>query len=345
MMISVICPIYNEEKYIVKCIESVINQDYPKNDLEVIFVDGMSTDKTRELISGYVSHYPYIRIIDNPQRIVPVALNIGIKESKGEVVIRLDAHAEIPNNYFSELVKNLKDLNADNVGGVCRTLPANDTDTCIAIANVLSSSFGMGNSYFRIGAKEVMSVDTVPFGCFRREIFNKIGYFDEELIRNQDDEFNGRIIKNGGKIYLLPQLTINYYARDTVRKVYRMFNQYGLFKPLVNKKLGSPATLRQFFPLLFVLGLMCGPFFLLFSLLSVGIVKQISNCLLYSYLSVIACYFGLAAVFALKDTRKAKCVLIQIMVYFVVHFGYGWGYLCGLFRLFTGKPFQATANR
>ena len=344
-MISVICPIYNEEKYIVKCIESIINQDYPKNDLEVIFVDGMSTDETRELISGYVFRCPYIRVIDNPQRIVPVAMNVGIKASTGEVVIRLDAHAEIPHNYFSELVRNLESLKADNVGGVCRTLPANDTDTCVAIANVLSSSFGMGNSYFRIGAKDVMLVDTVPFGCFRREIFNRIGYFDEDLIRNQDDEFNGRIVKNGGKIYLLPQLVINYYARDTIGKVYRMFNQYGPFKPLVNRKLGSPATLRQFFPLLFVLGLMCGPVLLLARLLFTGIMKQMANYLLAAYFSVVVCYFFLAGIFALKDTRKLKCFLVQIVVYFIVHFGYGWGYLCGLCRLFAGRSFHATANR
>lgn len=333
-MLSIICPIYNEEKYIARCIESIMQQDYPKDDLEVLFVDGMSTDRTREIIASYLPQCPYLRVLDNPQRIVPPAMNIGIREAKGDIIIRLDAHAIFPKNYFSELVENLIALEAENVGGVCRTLPVNDTVVCQSIANVLSSSFGMGNSYFRVGAKEVMEVDTVPFGCFHREIFDRIGYFDEELIRNQDDEFNGRIIKNGGKIYLLPHLVIDYYARDTIKKVYKMFYQYGLFKPLVNKKLGSPATIRQFFPLLFVLGLLLGPFTFF-----------ISRWFTVAYLAVIVLYFGMATYFSLKDSRDLKHVIIQDWIYFVVHFGYGWGYLVGLYKLLFKKSFAVKANR
>ena len=116
-MLSVICPIYNEEKYIAKCIESIIKQDYPKEDLEVLFVDGMSTDRTREIVEQYATSFPYIRLIDNPKRIVPPAMNIGIKAAKGEIIIRLDAHAIFPDNYFSQLAHYLIKLNADNVGG------------------------------------------------------------------------------------------------------------------------------------------------------------------------------------------------------------------------------------
>ncbi len=333
-MISVICPIYNEEKYIARCIESVMQQDYPKDDLEVLFVDGMSKDRTREIIASYLPQCPYLRVLDNPQQIVPPAMNIGIREAKGDIIIRLDAHAFFPENYFSELVKNLVELGADNVGGVCRTLPVNDTVVCKSIANVLSSSFGMGNSHFRVGEKDVMEVDTVPFGCFHRDLFERIGYFDEELIRNQDDEFNGRIIKNGGKIFLLPQLVIDYFARDTIGKVYKMFYQYGLFKPLVNKKLGSPATIRQFFPLVFVLGLIGGPFF-----------GFISPWFLVAYAGVILAYFGIATMFSLRDTKNLKQILIQDWTYFVVHFAYGWGYINGLWKLLTHKSFEAKANR
>ena len=333
-MLTIICPIYNEEKYIARCIESIMRQDYPKEDLEVLFVDGMSTDRTREIIASYLPQCPYLRVLDNPQRIVPPAMNIGIREAKGEIIIRLDAHAIFPENYFSELVANLSSLDAENVGGVCRTLPVNDSPVCVGIANVLSSSFGMGNSYFRVGAKEVMQVDTVPFGCFHREIFDKIGYFDEELIRNQDDEFNGRIIKNGGKIFLLPHLVIDYYARDTIKKVYKMFYQYGLFKPLVNKKLGSPATIRQFFPLVFVLGLLLGPFTFF-----------ISRWFMVAYFAVILLYFGLATLFSLKDSHNLKQVTIQDWIYFVVHFGYGWGYLVGLYKLLFKKSFAVKVNR
>lgn len=333
-MVSVICPIYNEEKYIAKCIDSILSQDYPQNDLEIIFVDGMSKDRTREIVAEYSQKYPFIRLIDNPARIVPPAMNIGIRASKGNIIIRLDAHAIFPSNYFSELIKNLIDLKAENVGGVCRTLPVDNSLISQAIAAVLSSSFGMGNSHFRIGASEVMEVDTVPFGCFHRSLFDRIGYFDEELIRNQDDEFNGRIVKNGGKIYLLPQLIIDYYARDKVNKVWKMFYQYGLFKPLVNRKLGSPATIRQFFPLLFVLGLILGPIICICYL-----------PLFYVYFIVILLYVGLATYFSLKDSHNIKRILLQNWIYFVVHFGYGWGYIQGLFKLMTGQSFAAQSNR
>ncbi len=333
-MLSVICPIYNEEKYIGRCIESIMQQDYPKDDLEVLFVDGMSKDRTREIISSFLPQCPYLRIINNPKQIVPPAMNIGLREAKGDIIIRLDAHAFFPKNYFSELVKNLIQLEAENVGGVCRTLPVNDTVVCRSIASVLSSSFGMGNSHFRVGAKEVMEVDTVPFGCFHRELFDRIGYFDEELIRNQDDEFNGRIIKNGGKIFLLPQLVIDYFARDTIGKIYKMFYQYGLFKPLVNKKLGSPATIRQFFPLAFVFGLIVGPF-----------LGFISPWFLVAYVTVLLAYFGLATMFSLRDTRNLKQLLVQNWTYFVVHFAYGWGYINGLWKLLTHRSFAVKSNR
>lgn len=333
-MISIICPIYNEEKYIAKCIDSILSQDYPKDDMEVILVDGMSTDGTRDIVQDYAKRYPFIRLVDNQKRIVPPAMNIGIRAAKGDIIIRLDAHAIFPHNYFSELVKNLKNLKAENVGGICRTLPVNDYPACVAIANVLSSSFGMGNSHFRVGSKEIMEVDTVPFGCFHRKLFDHIGYFDEELIRNQDDEFNGRIRKNGGKIYLLPHLIIDYYARDNISKVYKMFYQYGLFKPLVNKKLGSPATVRQFFPLAFVLGLFIGPF-----------TGLISKWLLLVYAAVLFLYVCLATYFSLKDSKIIKLILLQDWTYFVVHFAYGWGYLRGLVKLLFKRPFVVRVNR
>ena len=255
-MISVICPIYNEEKYIARCVESILEQDYPQDDMEVLFMDGMSTDRTRDILARYVAQYPFIRVEDNPERIVPYAMNRGIEVSRGDVIIRLDAHAFYPKNYFSTLVRSLNELHADNVGAVCKTLPARQTWICKAIATVLSSAFGMGNSYFRIGVREVTLVDTVPFGCYPRRVFNEVGLYDVELVRNQDDELNARIIQHGGKIYLLPDLVVEYYARDTIKKTYRMFYQYGLYKPLVNKKLGTPATIRQFVPVAFVLGIL-----------------------------------------------------------------------------------------
>lgn len=334
-MLSVIVPIYQEEKYISKCIDSMLSQDYPKDDLEIILVDGMSKDRTREIVATYTAKYPFIRMIDNPERIAPCAMNRGIKEAKGDVIIRLDAHVYYPKNYFSLLVEKLNELpGAENVGALCNTLPVNDSITAQSIAAVLSSSFGMGNSHFRVGADKEMEVDTVPFGCFHRSIFDKVGLYDEELVRNQDDELNARIIKAGGKIYLIPQLVCEYYARDTAKKVYKMFYQYGVFKPLVNKKLGSPATVRQFFPLFFVLGLLVGP-----------VVSLFLPVLWWAYFAVIMLWFILATSFSLKDSKNLKRILTQNWIYFVVHFGYGWGYIVGIYKILFHRPFVAQVNR
>ena len=313
----------------------MLSQDYPKVDFEIILVDGMSKDRTREIVATYTAKYPFIRMIDNPERIAPCAMNRGIKEAKGDVIIRLDAHVYYPKNYFLLLVEKLNELpGAENVGALCNTLPVNDSITAQSIAAVLSSSFGMGNSHFRVGADKEMEVDTVPFGCFHRSIFDKVGLYDEELVRNQDDELNARIIKAGGKIYLIPQLVCEYYARDTAKKVYKMFYQYGVFKPLVNKKLGSPATVRQFFPLFFVLGLLVGPVVCLFL-----------PVLWWAYFAVIMLWFILATSFSLKDSKNLKRILTQNWIYFVVHFGYGWGYIVGIYKILFHRPFVAQVNR
>ena len=198
MMLSVICPIYNEAKYIDVCIQSILFQDYPKDCLEVLFVDGMSKDGTRDIVENYARQYPFIHLLNNEKRIVPIAMNIGIKVSKGDVIMRLDAHAQYPANYFSVLVKALETIDADNVGVL------NKTPKTLAIGEVLSNKFGVGNSTFRLGVDKVMEVDTVPFGCWKREVFDKYGVYDERLIRNQDIELNKRIVRGGGHIYIVP---------------------------------------------------------------------------------------------------------------------------------------------
>ena len=337
-MLSVICPIYNEEKYIPQFLDSILQQDYPKDDLEILLVDGMSKDRTRAIISEYADKYPCLRLVDNPQQTVPYAMNNGIKSAKGETIIRLDAHAEYPADYFSVLVKKLEELEgAENVGGVCTTLPCNDTVVATSIAECLSNKFGMGNSYFRVGAKEVMSVDTVPFGCFRKSLFNKIGLYDTDMIRNQDDELNGRIIKNGGKIYLLPEVEIKYFARDKISKVRKMFYQYGLYKPLGNKKLGAPATIRQFFPLLFVIGLIIG----------------LILCLIFPilwpfYAAVIILHLLIGAFEGIKSAKKTGkwgCIFIMPYIFLNMHISYGIGYLHGLWKIVNHKEFNVKANR
>jgi len=254
--VTIIVPCRNEERYLVECLDSILACDYPPERLEVLVVDGMSDDGTRPLLADYAARHPAVRMIDNPRRITPVALNLAIRAAQGDVIVRMDAHVVYPKNYVSRLVAALDEFGADNVGAVLRTLPANQTAMGKAIAIGMSHPFGVGTSYFRIGTDQPRWVDTIAFFCIRRATFDRVGMFDEELIRHQDGEFNARLIKAGGRILLIPDVVSYYYARATLRQVGRMFYQYGYFKPLVAKKLGRFMTVRQLIPPGFVLGIL-----------------------------------------------------------------------------------------
>ena len=332
-----ICPVFNEEKFIEACIMSIIEQDYPQDAMEIIFVDGRSTDHTTDIIRRYMQNYPFMKLIDNPERIVPYALNKGLQEATGEVIMRLDGHCTYPTNYISELVKYLYLLNADNVGGVWNTQPAKDTPICQAIALASSHPFGVGGSMHKIGVSKITETDTVPFGCYKREVFEKTGPFDTDLVRNQDDEFNGRLLNLGGKIFLIPQVIINYTARDTLCKMRQMYYQYGLYKPLVNKKLGAPATVRQFFPLLFLLGLFVG-----------GICSFFSSFILQLYTTILLIYLFVGIVVGCMGairTHQPLLVLLMPYVFFNIHMSYGLGYLVGIFSVMRNKSVKVSNNR
>ena len=305
-------------------LEDLIRQDYPHQLMEVMIIDGASQDQTRKIVTEYAIRYPFIRLMDNENRFVPFALNLGIRASKGEVIIRMDSHASYPVNYISLLVKHLYELNADNVGGIWNTVPGNDTIAALAVSQVLSSPFGIGNALYRLKVKNARVVDTVPFGCYRREVFERIGYFDEDLLRNQDDEFNARLKKNNGIIFLVPDVKITYYARTSVKSLGKMFFQYGFFKPLVNRKLGKPATMRQFIPPLFV--------FFLFAFLIAGI---FSTMFLKVWLAGITLYFITDLFFTVKimaETRNLLLIFYLPWIFFLVHISYGWGYLEGAWK-------------
>ncbi len=320
--VSVIIPTRNEEQFIVDTLESVFNQDYPAALLEVIIADGESDDNTVNLISKIIEKHPNVILINNPERVVPFALNYAIKRATGEYIIRMDSHSIYPNNYISTLIKESRKLKADNVGARVITRPANEGVIAIGIAAAISHPLGVGNSSFRLEGKETLQADTVPFGCFPKELFERIGGFDTDLIRNQDDEFNGRIIKNGGKIFLVPDLTIEYYARGTLNRMMKMFYHYGLFKPLVNKKLGAAATLRQFVPPVFVLFLLSAimlPFF--------GRYFQVIwtvGMFFYTCISVFV------SVKIALSKSKMTLVIVLPFIFPLIHLSYGYGFLKGL---------------
>lgn len=330
--VTVIVPCRNEEKYIGRCLDSIISCDYPKDYLEVLVIDGMSEDKTVEIIKSYTAKYPFIRYIENAKKIVSASLNLGIKMSRGEVIIRMDAHCIYKDNYISQCVKSLLGFNVHNVGGICVTLPGSDSIVAKAIAIALSHPFGVGNAYFRIGIKEPRYVDTVPFGCYKKTVFDRIGLFDEELIRNQDDEFNFRLLKHGGKILIVPDIVSYYFARDSLKKLSRMYYQYGYFKPLVMKKIKRVFTLRQLVAPLFI-----------FSLISSGLLSLAFKPFLWIFVIIISLYFisnFFSSLLSLRSTPTNLVIMLPV-IFSTIHFSYGLGYLKGLIDFFLLSSFKS----
>ncbi|MFA5080834.1 MAG: glycosyltransferase family 2 protein [Candidatus Paceibacterota bacterium] len=320
-LVSVIIPCRNEERFIGNCLDSVLMQNYPKDEMEILVVDGMSVDGTRKIIMDYVNKSAFVKLWDNPQKIVPTAMNIGIKNCLGKIIIRMDAHVRYPQDYIEKCVQYVKGHDVDNVGGVCLTLPGSKTLIAEAVALSLASSFGVGNALFRIGVKRPSFVDTVPFGCYKREIFERVGLFDEDLVRNQDDEFNARLIKNGGKILLAPDIVSYYYARETYDKLWKMYYQYGYFKPLAVMKIKGIFTLRQLVPGIFLGSLV------IFGLAGFFNRHAFLLLLVESIVYVVANF-----IFSFLIAVKNKMVLLPyLMIAFVVlHLSYGVGYLKGI---------------
>lgn len=319
--ISIIIPCRNEAGYIANCLDSILASDYPQDQLEILVADGRSTDGTRELLADYCAQHASVRLLDNARGTTPAGLNVAIQASSGAIVIRMDAHVLYPPDYISRLVRGLEETGADNVGGVLETVPADNTPMARAIAFGMSHRFGVGNAHFRVGASERREVDTVPFGCFRREIFSRIGLFDEELIRNQDDEFNFRVISRGGRVLLLPDVSCRYFARRSLRQLARMYYQYGYFKPLVAQKIGRIMTVRQLVPALLVVALLGS---------ALGSAWLPAARVLFSL--ILAAYGLLVAVTAVEAARVhgGHCATALAAVLPTLHFSYGIGFLLGV---------------
>lgn len=325
LQLSIIVPIYNEERYIEQCIQSIINQDYPKEEYEVLFVDGMSNDHTRSILFKYSNMYPFIRVLNNQYKIVPYAMNIGIKAAKGDVIMRLDAHTLYERDYFSVLIRRLYELDADNVGVVSKTDVLNKTSKTLAIKEVLSSKVGVGNSAFRTGITEVKSVDTVPFGCWRKEVFEKYGLYDVRLVRNQDIELNKRIIKGGGKIFIVPDTFCTYLARETYTSLAMNNFENGKWNilTLFYTKHFSSLSWRHFIPLLFILTLIL-PLLISIVLLPIILISLFSLFL----------YICLISAMSMKLAISKKLNFFHLAYCFcVLHISYGMGSLMGVFKV------------
>ena len=327
-LVSIVIPSRNEVRAMAACLDSILASTYPAGRLEIIIADGRSDDGTREIILRYAAMDSRVRMIDNPGRTAPTGLNAAIRAATGDVVVRMDAHAFYPPEYIGRLVAALLESGADNVGTTVLTVPAEDTAMARAIAIGLSHPFGVGNSRFRIGAKERTWVDHVPFGCWRRELLDRLGPFDEELTRGQDVEMNARILAAGGRILLLPDVVSRYHARRTLDQLGRMLYQYGYFKPLIARKSRRLLTVRQLVP----------PGFLLALVSALVLVRWTALPLAAVTLPYAALLLG-GAVMA-GPRRGWGCALRLLLVLPVMHAGYGVGYLRGILHHFvrSGRP-------
>lgn len=326
--VSIVIPCLNEKNYILRCLQSIVAQSYRADLISTYVCDGMSNDGTRELIVDFAKTHPQFALLDNVQKTTPFALNLGIKTSTAEIVIILGAHSELDPDFVKKSVESFDiDPAIMCTGGVLENVYENEASRMIGAA--MSSSFGVGNAHFRTGNKSGF-VDTVAFGAYKREIFDKVGLFDEELIRNQDDEFNFRVTNAGYKIYLNHEIKCRYFVRASFKKLYRQYYQYGYWKVFVNKKHKTITTVRQLIPMFFVLYL---------GLLVVSIFTCKIIFLAMSTFGLL--YLLLALVFGARSASSFGAIFGVAFTFFILHFSYGLGYLKGIFDFFLlGKAIK-----
>lgn len=327
--VTVIIPIRNEEKFIAQCLNTVLAQDFPKENIEVNLIDGMSEDKTALIINTYIESYPFIHMYHNPGKTVPYAMNIGIRNAAGTYIVRLDAHAEYANDYISKCVEYLENTDACNVGGPM--IAIGKTPMQKAIAASYHSSFAMGGGKLHDAAYQGYA-DTVWLGAFKKSTLISVGAYDERFSRSEDDELNYRIAKSGEKIYITPDIKSKYYPRNSLGKLFKQYFDYGLWKPAVIRKHKKPARLSHLVPVSFIL------FILLF-----GIAAFFSSAIAYAYFSVLLLYIALDVYYSFRNKRAENFIikLFLCVVHIVLHISYGIGFLAGIFRfILAGKEFE-----
>ena len=329
-LITVILPVRQEGVEITRTIDSVLCQDYPKEKMEVLVVDGMSTDETRETVQAIAARDHRVRLLDNPAKIVPTAMNIGTEAARGEIIIRVDGHTTIARNYVKRCVKVLAQTGAGCVGG--RMDPTGTTFTGQLVALATCSPFGVGNSQFHYSDKPGYT-ESVYMGAWYRDQLMGAGGFDEEMVRNQDDELSYRLRRLGRRVYLEPGLRSEYRPRGDGWKLWRQYFQYGFWKVRILQKHPGMMRSRHFIPSIFVL---------------VGTTATIS-ALFSSYaawglLAGVVLYFTLGLIAALRSRGGLLQRSLLPLVFFALHSSYGAGFLAGQVR-FAGKWRLREASR
>lgn len=328
-LVSVIVPCRNEEKFISRCLDSIVNQDYPKARLEVLVFDGKSEDGTKDVASLYGDKYDFISVLDNDRRFTPSALNAGIGRARGEYILWMSAHNEYNKSYVSKCIEHSRKFNAEAVGGAIKAIPRNDNLMGKAICLSLSSPFGVGDSAHKIGVRSIRWADTAFGVCYRKEVFRKAGLFNEKLVRGQDMEFSMRLKKIGIKTLLAPGLVSYYYARSNFRDFIAHNFKNGVWAVLPFKYAAvSPVALRHLVPLLFMASLIGS---LILSFYS-GFFAGIFLSLVISY-AAFALFFSALMAYKEKDTRM---IFIMPFIFAALHTSYGAGSLCAVFAMPSG---------
>jgi glycosyltransferase involved in cell wall biosynthesis len=329
--ISILIPCRNEELFISGCVTSLLNQDYPSEKVEILIVDGNSTDGSLRIIDKIVKKNLNVHLIANPGKIFPVAVNIGINVAKGDYIFIAGAHAKYPSNYISECINYSLKYDADNIGGIIETVPLHDNFMGRLITTVLSSPFGVGNSKFRTGSSEIIETDTVFGGCYKSIVFRKYGMFNENLVSTSDYEFNRRIKKAGARILLVPEIKVTYYTRTALIEFLKnnIRNGFWAIYPLLLTD-HFPVSLRHLIPLIFTL-----------SLISTICLGFISKYFIYLFLAIIILYLIVCLFFSVKAVGKKVVYVLALPTLFIsLHLTYGIGSIWGVVNVIHKRFFK-----
>ena len=335
-LVSIIVPCYNEQETICLLLEAIHQQTVNLQDLEVVIADGRSTDHTRERIQAFSASYPdlLVRVIENQKRNIPSGLNCALAAAKGEFIIRLDAHSMPSPDYVRLCLSDLQAGLGENVGGVWEIKPRGNGLVQRAIAVGASHRLGVGDARYRYTTRPGY-VDTVPFGAFRRKMFEQVGYFDENLLTNEDYEMNTRLRLSGGRVWLNPAIRSTYFARPDLASLARQYWRYGFWKLRMLKRYPQTIRWRQALPPLFVFGLL--------ALLLMGLVWHAAQAWLFGLLAVaLLLYFLLLMVGSIPSARRerdARLLVVLPLVMATMHISWGtafwWSLLSLPFKLNT----------
>jgi glycosyltransferase involved in cell wall biosynthesis len=321
--VSIIVPCYNEQDTIRQLIEAVAVQTYPLQYIEMIIADGLSTDRTRQEIARYQESHPEldIKIVDNFKRTIPAGLNTAICTARGEFLVRMDAHSSPYPDYVQRCLEALQAGKGENVGGIWEIQPGRPGWIPFSIATAAAHPLGVGDAHYRLGGKP-RYVDTVPFGAYRRLLVEKLGFFDETLLTNEDYEFNVRIRASGGRIWLDPAIRANYYARSTLKELARQYLRYGYWKGIMLRRYPKTLRWRQLLPPLFVASLIGSGILSLFYSPAAGVLLGIIT----AYIVVLL----LAGMQAALKKRKLSLIIGFPLAVAVMHTAWGGALLWSL---------------